>query len=186
VKCLLASSKKKRSQSSTRSPGKCIDLLKPVPYARRRAVLWRFVSEMNPDSPYYLEGLGTREGSHGTLWESSLKSLHEHMPRWDPKLEEILWRRYERTLSATALDALCGWTPPSKKASRRLLEILKTTGSRRALWGLVRMGKADTKLSPGIREALAEMIAMGTYAKEVKKRDLENATKQLERAEAKR
>lgn len=185
-KCLTATTKKKLHKTSLRKPGTCIDLLKPVPYKRRRAVLWRFVSEMNPDSPYFLEGYGANEGSHGTIWASALNMLFERMTKWDPKLEEVLWKRYQRTLSSAALKALCSRTPPSEKGVKRLLEILKTTGSHHALNGLVRMGERDTKHAPKIREAIAEMIAMGTYAKNVRKNALESAIKKLERAEAKR
>lgn len=181
--CLVASQKNKKT---SRSSSTCLDLLDPLPYARRRAILWRFVTEMKPDSPYYLDGLGEREGSHGTPWGSAVKLLLEPAPQWDRAFEDVLWERYRRTLSSTALDVLATWAPPSKKAVDRLLEILKTTGNRRALRGLERMGKDDPKLAPKIEEALAELLAMGAFPKDVSASDLERTLEALRRAEAKR
>lgn len=183
-KCLVACNQKKNDYS--RRPHTCIELLDPVPYRRRRAILWRFVREMQPDSPYYLEGLGEREGSSGTAWGNAVKALLEPAQAWDPAFEEILWQRYQRTLSSTARDALCSWAPASKKGVERLLEILKTTGESRALRGLERMGKSDPKHAGPIKDALAEMLAIGSFPKDVSRSQIERTLQAIERAEAKR
>ncbi len=183
-KCLTAHNTKKNDYS--RSSGTCLELLDPVPYRRRRAILWRFVSEMKPDSPYYLKGMGEREGSHGTPWGTAVKMLLEPAQAWDPAFEDVLWQRYQRTLSSTALDVLASWAPPSKKGVDRLLEILKTTGNSRALRGLERMGEKDAQQGARIKEALAELLAIGAFPKDVRRSDLERTIKEIERAEAKR
>lgn len=183
-RCLTARNSKKNDYE--RSAGTCLELLDPVPYRRRRALLWRFVSEMKPDSPYYLKGYGENEGSHGTPWGTAVKLLLEPAQVWDTAFEEVLWQRYQRTLSATALDVLANWAPPSKKGVDRLLEILKTTGNVRALRGLERMGEKDAAQAGRIKEALAELIAIGSFPKDVSKSDLERTIKEIERAEAKR
>jgi hypothetical protein len=72
----------------------CIELLDPVPHERRVAILWRFLKETNPDSPYYLAGAGEREGSIGTAWERAVKAILETARKWNTERVEILWQRY--------------------------------------------------------------------------------------------
>lgn len=178
-RCLEATGKKRGYDNKSRF--RCISLLEPVPARRRRAILWRFVREMNPSSPYYLKGAGEREGSTGTPWARAVDALLDGLQRWDPKLEEILWQRYQRTLSAHAMSVLSSWAAPSEKLKDRLLEIVQTKGEGRALNGLVRIAKKDPALKPAVIAALDEMLAMGTFSKDVSERRLVAAKKQLER-----
>ncbi len=174
--CMLACGKKPKYQRSKRS---CIELLSPLGYARRRAILWRFLEENDGDSPYYLEGAGSGEGSSGTDWQWSVEALLDVSTRWDPELEELLWRRYQRSLSSFALDALAGYGAPSPRLADRLTEALQTAGDHQVVWGLKRMAAADPKLRPKIVDALAMMLHSGNYPKNLQKRVLEDAVRDL-------
>ena len=134
---------------------------------------------MDPGSPYYLKGAGEREGSTGTPWNRAVDALLEDIPAWDPKLEDILWARYQRTLSSSAMSTLCSWAAPSERLAKRLLEILQTKGESRALHGLVRIAKADPKLAPQVKEGLSKLLALGTFPKNISERDLERALSRL-------
>ncbi len=159
----------------------CISLLEPLPHSRRRAILWRFIREMNSGSPYYLKGAGEREGSIGTPWQRAVQSVLEDAPAWDLKLEEILWARYQRTLSAASMSILCSWGAPSKRLAGRLLEILQTKGEIRALSGLKRMVKAQPDLHGMVADKLNEMLALGTFSKDINEYALQQALKRMER-----
>lgn len=174
--CLINCGKKPKYQRSKRS---CIEALKPVPLERRRRILWRSVSEFDPDSPYYVEGAGASEGSTGTDWQWAAEALLEGATKWDPELEEILWKRYQRTLSSSALDMLGDYAPASQKMVDRMIEVLQTAGEREALPALRRIGKEKADLRPQIREKLSELLVTGNYAKSVSKHDLESAIKEL-------
>lgn len=174
--CMLACGKKPKYQ---RSKSACIELLPPLSFARRRAVLWRFLEENDADSPYYLEGAGDREGSHGTDWQRAVESLLEASTRWDPELEEVLWRRYQRSLSSFALDALAGYGAPSPRLAGRLLEALQTAGDNSLVWGLLRMAKQDPALRPKIADELAMLVSTGNYPKSIHKRVLDDAVRDL-------
>lgn len=175
-RCLVACGKKPKYQRSKRS---CIEALKPVPLDRRRRILWRTVSEFDPDSPYYVEGAGQSEGSTGTDWQWAAEALLEGATKWDPELEELLWKRYQRTLSSSALDMLSDFAPPSAKMMDRMIEVLQTAGAREALPALKRIAKEDPALKPQIREKLAELLVTSNYAKTVSKQTLEEAVKEL-------
>jgi hypothetical protein len=159
----------------------CIALMDPLPHERRVAILWRFLKETNPDSPYYLKGAGEREGSIGTAWESGVKSILESAPAWIPELGDILWQRYQRTLSSSSLDMMCEWATPSKALVERMLEAVQTSGTNRALWGLQRAGEKDAKLRPMIVEKLSELLAMGTYPKTLSEHQLKNTIKEMQK-----
>ncbi len=159
----------------------CIDLLDPLPHERRVAILWRFLKETNPDSPYYLKGAGEREGSIGTAWESAVKKVLEKAPGWMPELGDILWERYQRTLSHSSMVILSEWAAPSKKQMERMLEVVQTSGTNYALWGLKRIGKADPALRPAIVEKLSELKAMGTYPKTLSEQQISDTIKELGR-----
>lgn len=176
-KCMEATGRKRGHDNRPRF--RCLALLEPLPHARRRAILWRFIREMDPGSPYYLEGAGEREGSRGTPWQRAVDALLEDAPSWDPKLEEILWARYQRTLSKSAMSTLCAWGAPSERLAGRLLEILQTKGESRALHGLVRIAKLDPSLAPKVKAGLSEMLAMGTFHKGVGERELTRAIRRL-------
>ena len=159
----------------------CIELLDPLPHERRVAILWRFLKETNPDSPYYLKGAGEREGSIGTAWERACKAILESAPGWNPELGEILWQRYQRTLSYSSLVMLSEWAAPSEKQMQRMLEVVQTSGTHHALRGLKRVGKADPKLKPSIIEKLSELLAMGTYPKTLSEHQIKETIKELQR-----
>jgi hypothetical protein len=179
--CLLAAGKRPKYQRSKRA---CIELLKAVPtYARRRALLWRALEETNAEAPLYLEGAGKHEGSTGTDWQWAQEALLEKAAGWDPEFEEIVWRRYQRELSASSLDILCDYGTPSERLAGRLLEIVQTAGDRRALWGLERFAKADPKLIPMIKEKLAELEATSAYPKELRPESLKELQKKLEQVQ---
>ena len=180
--CLEASGKE-RGLDNRRRFG-CISLLEPLPHARRKAILWRFVREMDPDSPYYLRGAGEREGSTGTPWQRSVDALLEGMTRWDPKLEEILWARYQRDLSHAAMSVLSSWAAPSERLAKRLLEMVQTRGENQALFGLVRIATEDAKLRPMVKQALLQMMAQGAFSKDSDERRLKDAVSKLEREDA--
>lgn len=178
-RCLEATGKKRGLDNKPRF--RCISLLEPLPHNRRRAILWRFLREMSEDSPYYLKGAGEREGSIGTPWQRAVDALLDGLTEWDPKLEEILWARYQRTLSSSAMDVLCGWGAPSKRLAGRLLEILQTKGEGRALHGLVRIVKLDPQLRPMVVAKVEEMLQLGTFSKSVSERSLTDALKKMQR-----
>lgn len=178
-RCLEATGKKRGYDDRPRF--RCLALLEPLPHARRRAILWRFIREMDPSSPYYLKGAGEREESTGTPWNRALDALLEGLPSWDPKLEEILWARYQRTLSQAAMDTLCSWGAPSERLADRLLEIMKTKGESRALNGLLRFARTDPSLAPKVKAGIEQMLALGTFHKDLSERRLTDALKKLER-----
>lgn len=178
-RCLEATGKARRSDN--KRAFSCIKLLEPLPYARRRAILWRFIREMKTHSPYYLKGAGEREGSTGTPWQRGVEAVLHESPAWDPKLEEILWARYQRTLSSSSMNILCSWGAPSKRLAGRLLEILQTKGENRALNGLVRMVRLQPDLRPMVTDKLNQMLEMGTFSKDVNERSLQQALKRIEK-----
>jgi len=174
--CMVSAGKREKYQ---RNKSQCLELLDPLSVARRRAILWRFLEETDADSPYYLEGAGEREGSIGTDWQRAAEAILDVSTSWDPGMEEILWRRYQRALSSFALDALAGYGAPSDRLTDRLLEALQTGGDHQVLWGLTRFAKKDPKLAPKIKEQLAMMLQTGSYPKTLNKRSLEEAVKKL-------
>jgi hypothetical protein len=176
ARCLVSCGKKAKYQRSKRL---CIESLKPVPQPRRRRLLWRTLTEFDPDSPYYLEGAGASEGSTGTDWQWAAEAVLEDQTKWDPELEEILWKRYQRTLSSSSLDMLADYAPPSQKMVDRMVEVLQTAGAQDALRSLLRMGKESDELRPQIREKLAELLATSNYAKSISKHALEDAVRTL-------
>lgn len=173
--CLMA----KPDSVGERPQSSCLSLMDPLPHRRRVAILWRFLRETNEDSPYYLRGAGEREGSIGTAWENAVKVVLEKARRWDPKLGDILWERYRRTLSSSSLSILASHAPPSEVHADRMLEAVQTAGARDALWSLKRIGEEDAKLRPKIVEKLSELLAMGTYPKSVSKHQLEETLREL-------
>lgn len=177
--CLVAKGKTKKSWDK-HGAFQCLELVRPVPHGRRRAILWRFLSEMNPDSPYYLEGAGEAENRNGTPWQRAVDAVLEDASGWDPELEEVLWQRYQRTLSYTSMSVLSSHAAPSKKLAERLLEVVSTKGEPQALRGLERVGKRDEALAVLIREKLGEMAALGTHPKSIRPDDLKQAVRRLE------
>lgn len=175
--CLLACGKRPKYQRSKRS---CIELLAPVPLERRRRILLPALAETDTEAPLYLEGAGEREGSTGTDWQWAMEAALEGATRWDPALEELIWRRWQRSLSSSALDVLADQAEPSERLAGRLLEAVTTAGSPRALRGLLRVGKARPELAPSLREKLAELAVTGAHPKSIRTRDLEEAVKSLE------
>jgi hypothetical protein len=176
--CLYACGKKEKYQRSKRS---CIEMLKPVPHERRRRILWRFINESSPDSPYYVEGAGASEGSTGTDWQWAVEAILEDATTWDPKLEDILWSRYQRTLSSFSIDVLGEAAPASQRLMDRLVELVQTAGARQGLQGLRRIAREDPALRPAIREKLSELLATSSYPKSIHPQDLESAVKELEK-----
>jgi hypothetical protein len=176
--CLVESGKRAKYERSKRS---CIELLKPVSLERRRRILWPCLGETNPDSPLYLEGAGEREGSIGTDWQWAVEAVLEDATTWDPKLEEILWARYQRTLSETSIAILYEIGAPSEKLMQKMIELVETAGARQGLWGLKRIAKADPALKPKIVEKLSELQATSAYPKTIQPRDLEEVLKELNR-----
>jgi hypothetical protein len=179
-------------EATGREPGldnqrrfRCIALLEPLPHARRKAILWRFVRELDPDSPYYLKGAGEREGSIGTPWQRSVDALLEGATAWDPKLEEVLWARYQRDLSHAAMTTLSSWGAPSERLAKRLLEMVQTRGEGQALFGLVRIATADARLRPMVKQALLQMMAQGAFSKDIDEHRLKDAVSRLEKEDAK-
>jgi hypothetical protein len=177
-RCLMACGKKEKYQRSKRM---CIEALKPVPVERRRRILWKYLEETNPDSPLFIEGAGEREGSTGADWQWSVEAVLEGATKWDPALEEILWKRYQRTLSSASLDILADYAPPSPKLMERMLEVLQTAGARDALRSLQRIGEEDASLRPQIVERLAELLVTNSYPKTINKNDLEQVMERLKK-----
>ncbi|MBI5508456.1 MAG: hypothetical protein HY903_06870 [Deltaproteobacteria bacterium] len=180
VQCLTHSAKQpeyKRSKTS------CIELLAPVPYKRRRAILWPFLAERRPDSPRYLEGAGEREGSLGTEWHQAIDALTDVSCGVDQAFEDVLWQRYEQRISSAALDALTECGLPSKGLADRLLKAFQTSGTHVVLSGLKRVSKGGPEIKARVRDKLAEFQATNAYRKSdrggVSPRDLEDALKEL-------
>ncbi len=108
-----------------------------------------------------------------------MDALLEEAQVWDPQLEEVLWGRYQRTLSAHALDVLSGYAVPSRRLLERMLEVVQTAGSARALRAVETMGRRDPSLAPAAREKLAELVAMGNFQKGVRAEDLQQVIDRL-------
>jgi len=145
--------------------------------------LWPFLNELDPDSPKYIEGLGQGEHSSGTDWNTAVDMLLEDAPAFPKGLEEILWRRYERTLSASSLDNLASHVPASELMTTRFLEVLQTAGGHEALSGLERFIDESPKLRPLIAERVSEMLATEQYHKSVNKSSLEQLIKRTKKGE---
>jgi hypothetical protein len=167
VGCLSRAAKRERAK------GACIELVEPLSYARRRAVLWPVVRELDPRSPRYLKGAGSSEGSIGTEWQRGVEALLLRATRWDPELEAVLWARWQRASSSFALDALADWGAPSPGLLDKLLEVVSTAGSPRALRGVERLIKADPSLAESARERVALLRVSGAYPKSIRGEDLE-------------
>jgi hypothetical protein len=178
ARCLVAAGSRPKYQ---RSKSACLGLVAPLPPARRWALLEKPLREIDPDSPLYLEGAGEREGSIGTDWQRAVEAVLDNARRFPPELEDILWRRYERTMSSSAVDVLGEYAEPSERLATRLLEVVQTAGDRNALSGLSRLGKTAPALRPLIKEKLAELIATGSFAKDLNARDLEEVVRRLEK-----
>lgn len=177
-RCLMSCGKKEKYQRSKRM---CIEALKPVTVERRRRILWKYLEEANPDSPLYIEGAGEREGSTGADWQWSVEAVLEGATKWDPALEEILWKRYQRTLSSASLDILADYAPPSAKLMERMLEVLQTAGARDALRALQRIAEEDESLKAQIVERLSELLVTNSYPKTISKNDLENTVERMKK-----
>jgi hypothetical protein len=175
--CLIECGKRPKYQRSKRA---CIEMLNPIPLARRRRILMRFLQETNPDSPYFIEGAGKSEHSTGTDWQWAVEAVLDGATSWDPKLEDILWARYQRTLSDSSIDVLSEYADPSEKLVGEMIELVQTAGARQGLWGLKRIAKADPKLRPQIIEKLSELSATSAYPKTLSPHDLEQTIKELE------
>lgn len=175
ARCILA--KGQLPNKWERERGACIEMLRPVPHERRKAILWPFLTEVDPDSPRYLGGAGEREGSTGTDWQRAVEAYIEDAPRFPSGLDEVLWRRYERTLSSSSLDILASHAEPSPLLAQRFLEAIQTGGSRDALMGLERFVKEDPKLRDAVIEKVSELLATESYHKKIKKPDLERLLK---------
>ncbi len=179
--CLVSCGKRPKYQRSKRS---CIELVTPLPVARKRRVLWPHILETDSESPYYLEGAGEREGSMGTDWQWAVEAALDGASELDSELEEALWRRYQRDLSSFALDVLGDFASPSSRLMTRLLEVVTTAGDAGALRALVRIGKSDPKLNTEIREKLAEALATSAFPKSLQRSSLEQSIRELEPKEA--
>jgi hypothetical protein len=175
-RCLFECGKKPKYQRSKRS---CIELMEPIPHRRRMAILWKYLQETNPDSPYYLEGGGASEGSRGTDWQWAAEKAIEQATRWDPAIEDIFWARYQRELSSFALDVLSDWAAPSPRLAGRLLEALQSGGDRGVLHGLQRIAKVVPETRPMIQEKLAELLHTRAYPKSIGENDLKNTLQAL-------
>lgn len=182
AKCLVACGKREKYQ---RGKSQCLGLLEPLSTPRRYAVLQRALSELDPDSPLYLEGAGTGEGSHGTDWQTAWQLVIEGAPQFWPGFEQVLWKRYERTLSQSALSALADYAPPTEQLVARMAEVIVTAGQREGVFGLRRIAKQEPKLRPAIKEKIAEMLATNAFHKDVSARTLEDTVKEIERLEKK-
>ena len=140
------------------------------------------ISTTEAESPLYLEGAGDAEGRIGTDWQWAVESWLEGATTWDDALEDALWRRYQRTLSTTAVRILGEYGAPSKRLVTRLEEVVRTAGERYALSGLRRIAKQSTELAPSIHETLLELIHTEAYPKNLRKDELENAAREVARS----
>ncbi len=174
LRCLITAGKRPKYERSKRA---CLDLMDPIPQPRRKAILWRFLQELDPESPYYIEGLGKNEGSSGNDWGWALEHVIEGAERFEPGLEEILWRRYERDFSYNAMSALATFAEPSELMAQRFLELIQTAGENQAARALERFVEDEPKLKPMVREKIAELLATESYHKGVSKQVLEQLLK---------
>src|SRR5207253_653952 len=83
-----------------------------------------------------------------------------------PGLDEILWRRYERTLSASSIDFLFDYAEPNEKTTKRFLELIQTAGEFRALRPIERFATSDPKLGDIVKEQLAQILDTESYHEE--------------------
>lgn len=174
ARCMIAAGSREKYQ---RSKSACIGMLGPLPYERRYAILWPLITELNPDSPRFVEGAGERENSMGTDWQSAVDALLDEAPRFPPGLEDVLWRRYERTLSSSSLDLLASHAEATESLAKRFLEVIQTGKGRAAMTGLNRFVKENEALRPLILEKVSEMLATEAYGKSVSKNELEDLVK---------
>jgi hypothetical protein len=172
--------------SYKRSKSSCIELLAPIPYKRRRAILWPFLSEARPATPRFLEGAGEREGSIGTEWNQAIDSLTDASCGIDPAFEEILWLRYERTLSQSSMDSLVECGMPSMRLAERLLKAFQSSGDIQVLHGIKRMAQGNREAKAVIKEKLSELVATSSYRKAERRaasdHDLQDVVKELEKS----
>ncbi len=176
--CLVAAGQREKYQ---RSKSACLELMSSLPQNRRKAILWRFIREQNPDSPAYLEGAGEREGSIGTDWQHGVNLILDDARRFEPGLEDVLWKRYERWISSFALDELAEEAPPTDTLVQHLVQALQGAQASRALRGLHRIAKEEPKLRGKVRDAVAELQATSGYNKSIQPRDLDEFMKETER-----
>lgn len=180
--CFYETGKKEKGR---RSRSGCLELMGPLSYQRRAAILWRFIRETDANTPHYLDGAGDAEGRIGTDWQRSVEALLEEAPAFDDELGEILWRRYGRDLSSYALRALAEYATPSARLVDRLIEAFQSQGDYTPLNGLERIAKSSAQLRPKVIDKLTELKVTGNYAKGKNANSiLEERLKRIEKLEA--
>ncbi|MEZ0311894.1 MAG: hypothetical protein ACAI38_08960 [Myxococcota bacterium] len=180
ARCFAAVHKMEQYQRTHRD---CIELMEPLDVKRRRAILWPYLKETNQHSPAYLRGAGKGEGSSGTDWQWGFEAVLKPACKLDPQLEDVLWQRYLRELSYSAIDAIADYGVPSEQLVQRLAQSVQTGGERAGIAGLRRLYEQNPELRTLIKNRVAEMSATGNYDKAADVPWLEKELEQIDRRE---
>ncbi len=183
ARCLAAVSKMEKYQRTHRD---CIELLEPLDVKRRRAIMWPYLKETNQHSPAYLKGAGKGEGSMGTDWQWGFEAVLKPSCKLDQPLEDVLWQRYLRELSHSAIGAIADYGVPSEQLVQRLAQAVQTGGERAGVSGLRRLYEKNPELRQLIKNRVAEMSATGNYDKAADVPWLEKELESIDRREQER
>lgn len=183
ARCMASVQKMQQYERSHRG---CIELTEPLDVARRRAILWPYIKETNKQSVAYLKGAGKNEGSTGTEWQWGFEAVLKASCKLDPALEDVLWQRYLRELSYSAIYAIADYGTPSEQLVNRLAQAVQTGGERAGMSGLRRLYENNPDLRATIKNRVAEMSATGNYDKAADVPQLEKDLEQIDRREAQR
>jgi hypothetical protein len=178
ARCLISVNKMERYSRTHRA---CIELTEPLDNQRRRALLWPYLKETNKQSTAYIKGAGKGEGSTGTDWQWAFEAVLKTACRLDPPFEDVLWQRYLRELSSSAIDAIAEYGTPSEQLVQRLAQSVQTGGARAGIRGLMRLYEVAPELRPSIKNRVAEMSATGNYDKNADVPALEKDLEQMDR-----
>lgn len=178
ARCLASASKSDKYYERNRRG--CIELMEPLDLKRRRALIWPYVKEGNKNSKIYLNGAGNGEGSTGTEWQWAFETILKPACKMDDELGNVLWNRYLRDLSSSAIDAIAEYGPANEQTVDRLVQSIQTGGERAGMRGLSNLYERHPELRQLIMNRVAELDATGNYDK---KADVPRLLEELQRME---
>lgn len=183
ARCMASVQKQQAYEKTHRG---CIELTEPLDVKRRRALLWPYLKETNKQSVAYLHGAGKSEGSNGTEWQWGFEAVLKPSCKLDQAFEDVLWQRYLRELSYSAIYAIADYGTPSEQLVNRLAQSVQTGGERAGMSGLRRLYESNPELRATIKNRVAEMSATGNYDKNADVPQLEKDLEQIDRREEQR
>ncbi len=134
----------------------------------------------------YLHGAGKSEGSTGTEWQRAWEAIVQPSCQLDQPMEDVLWNRYLRELSYSAISAIADYATPSEELVQRLAQAVQTGGERQALYALKHFYETTPALRPTIKNRVAEMSATGNYDKNADVPQVEKDLNQIDANEARK